>query len=61
MSQWNTNGIALTIPLAADNKINIGDCYLDQCSVLLQCTNLHSSAVLIFYLNTCCDRAEMFM
>lgn len=61
MSQWNTNGVALTTPLGADNKVDIGSCYLDWCSVLLQHTNLHPSAVLIFCLNACCVPAEMFM
>lgn len=61
MSQWNTSGIVLTIHLGADNKVDISGCYLDWCSVLLQHTNLRLSAVLIFYLNTYCDPAEMFM
>lgn len=61
MGEWNTNGAALTIPVGAENQVDIGRCCLDQCSVLLQCTNLHPSAVLIFCLNTCCDPVEMFM
>lgn len=51
MSQRKTNGIALMIPSGSDDKVEIGGCCLDQCSVLLQCTNLHLFAVLIFYLN----------
>lgn len=61
MTQWNITGIALTIPLGVDSKINFGCCLLDQCPVLLEHTNLHLSAVFIFYLNSCCDPAEMFM